>query len=254
VSTASEGGSLVIVGIGPDGADHLTAAAARALRESAVVIGYHGYLDLIRRRVRGKRVLESDIGQELQRVEQAIGLATSGERVAIVSGGDAGVYGMAGPIFEALARAGWQPGARPAVRVIPGVTAAQIAAAAVGAPLMQDYAVISLSDLLTPWPTIVRRIEAAAAGDFVLVFYNPASQRRRSQIREAFARVIQHRGAGTPVACVRDAGRPGQTIAVSNLGDAAAMTIDMRTLVIVGSSQTRRLDDLLITPRGYQFD
>lgn len=254
MSAPPKWGHLVVVGLGPDGSAHITAAAGKALRDSAIVIGYRGYLDLIRRRLRGKRVIESEIGQEIQRVEQAVSLATGGERVAIVSGGDAGVYGMAGPVFEALARAGWQPGSNPAVRVVPGVTAAQVAAAAVGAPLMQDFAVISLSNLLTPWETIVRRIEAAAAGDFVLVFYNPASQRRRSQIREAFHRVLAHRSADTPVACVRDAGRSAESITVTSLGEATDVAIDMHTLVIVGSSHTRRLGDLLITPRGYRLD
>jgi precorrin-3B C17-methyltransferase len=246
-------GSLDLVGIGPGGSQHLTFAAAGALRQAEVVIGYHVYIDQIRARLRGKRVLARDIGLEMERAAEAIDLACRGERVALVSGGDAGIYGMAAPLFQTLEARGWQPGQPPRVRVIPGVSAAQAAAAILGAPLMHDFATISLSDLLTPWEIIAQRIEAAARADFVLALYNPASRKRVTQLDQAFGIIRKLRSADTPVAFVRDAARSDETVEIASLATAHASQADMHTVVIVGSSQTRRLGPgaLLLTPRGY---
>ncbi|MFN0071119.1 MAG: precorrin-3B C(17)-methyltransferase [Chloroflexota bacterium] len=242
---------LTLVGIGPGGAEHLTFAAAQALRAAEVVIGYRVYVDQVRRRLRGKWLIAREIGLELERAAEAIDLACQGYRVALISGGDAGVYGMAAPLFETLEARGWRPGQPPIVNMVPGVSAAQTAAAALGAPLMHDFATISLSDLLTPWAVITRRIEAAAMADFVIAFYNPASQKRSTQLDHAFQIIRTHRPADVPVAFVRDAGRASEQATVTCLGDARGSQADMRTICIVGSSQTRRLGDLLLTPRGY---
>jgi precorrin-3B C17-methyltransferase len=244
-------GAIDLVGIGPGGSEHLTFAAAQALRRAEVVIGYGAYLQQVRSRLRGKKVLARDIGLEMERAAEAIDLACEGYRVALVSGGDAGVYGMAGPLFQSLEARGWRPGKPPGVRVLPGVTAAQAAAAALGAPLMHDFATISLSDLLTPWEVIEKRIEAAADADFVLALYNPASSKRITQLDRAFEIVRGVRSSDTPVAFVRGAGRSNETVAMSSLGQVQPRQADMHTIVIIGSSQTRVLGDLLFTPRGY---
>lgn len=246
-------GHLDIVGIGPGGPAHLTPAAATALRQAEVVLGYRPYLDQIARRLRGKQVIPGFIGQEIDRATQAIELACAGRRVALVSGGDAGIYGMAGPVFEVLAARGWRPGQPPRVRLIPGVSAAQAAATAVGAPLMQDFAVISLSDLLTPWEAISRRVEAAATADFVLALYNPASRRRTWQLAAACEILLRHRQPDTPVALVRDASRPTEQITLTDLAHLAQAGADMHTTILIGNSQTFRLGSLLVTPRGYEF-
>jgi len=246
-------GHLDIVGIGPGSPDHLTAAAAQALRRAEFVFGYQAYLDQVARRLRGKHVIPSQIGQEMERASQAIDLACAGHRVALVSGGDAGVYGMAGPVFEVLAARGWRPGQPPSVRLVPGVSAAQAAAAAVGAPLMQDYAVISLSDLLTPWEAIARRLEAAAGADFVIALYNPASGRRTWQLGAACEILLRHRRPDTPVALARDASRPTEQVTLTDLAHLAEAGADMRTTILIGSSQTFRVGPLLITPRGYEI-
>jgi precorrin-3B C17-methyltransferase len=244
-------GAIDLIGIGPGGPEHLTFAAAAALRQSEIVIGYHVYVDQVRARLRGKRVISRDIGLEMERASEAISLACQGRRVALISGGDAGIYGMAAPLFETLEARGWRPGLAPRVRVIPGVSAAQAAASLLGAPLMHDFATISLSDLMTPWEVISQRIEAAARADFVLALYNPASKKRVEQLDQAFRIVGLFRSAETPVAFVRNAGRAGEMAEITRLGSAKASQADMRTLVIIGSTQTRRLGDLLLTPRGY---
>jgi precorrin-3B C17-methyltransferase len=249
----SDAGSIDLVGIGPGSSRHLTFAAAAALRQAEVVVGYHVYLSQIRARLRAKRVLARDIGFEMERAAEAVDLACGGHRVALVSGGDAGIYGMAAPLFETLEARGWLPGQPPRVRVIPGVSAAQAAAAVLGAPLMHDFATISLSDLLTPWEIIVQRLEAAARADFVLALYNPASRKRVTQLNEAFGIIRKFRAPETPLAFVRDAGRSGESVGIASLGTAQGKQADMHTVVIVGSSQTRRLGlgALLLTPRGY---
>jgi precorrin-3B C17-methyltransferase len=229
----------------------MTFAAAESLRRADIIIGYQGYVAQIGRRLRGKRVIAREIGLEVERAAEAIDLACQGHRVALISGGDAGVYGMAAPLFETLEARGWRPGQPPEVRVVPGVTAAQAAAAALGAPLMHDFATISLSDLLTPWAVIERRLEAAARADFVLALYNPASTKRTTQLARALSIVGASRSGETPVAFVRGVGRGGETIEITTLADADASHADMRTIVIIGSSSTRRVGDLLLTPRGY---
>jgi cobalt-precorrin 5A hydrolase/precorrin-3B C17-methyltransferase len=244
-------GSLRLIGTGPGQLSQVTPAAQAAIAAADVIIGYSLYVDLIRPLLRPGQVVETlPITQERQRAERAIELAQWGLTVAVVSSGDCGIYGMAGLVLEALQRQGWD-GQTPDVQVLPGITALQAAASRVGAPLMHDFCAISLSDLLTPWSVIETRLQAAAAADFVIAFYNPRSQRRQEQILQAQQILLEHRDAQTPVALVRSAYRQDESITLTTLGEFTQLPIDMVTTVIIGNRSTRRHADWLITPRGY---
>lgn len=247
-----EPGRLWLVGIGPGQLDLVTPAARRAIRGADVVIGYSGYLELLREIVAQRRMRPYGLGEERDRAAEAIRRARAGQDVALVSSGDIGIYGMAGLVYELLAEDGTGP-SQPQldVEVVPGVTAATSANALLGAPLMLDFAAISLSDLLVPWETIRRRLVAAAEGDFVVVLYNPASLRRRRPFEEALAIVRQHRAPATPVGLVRDAYRPDQQVTVTTLADLPEAQVDMRTVVVIGCSRTTTLDGRIVTRRGY---
>jgi cobalt-precorrin 5A hydrolase / precorrin-3B C17-methyltransferase len=248
-------GTLAVIGIGPGDPAWRTAEAERALAAASDVVGYGLYLDLLGAAIAGKKRHESGLGAEEARAAKALTLAAEGRRVALVSSGDAGIYGLAALVFELLDREDgihWRRSV--AVRVIPGVSALQAAAARLGAPLGHDFCAISLSDLLTPWPEIERRLSAAAAADFVIALYNPASERRRTQIIAAREILLAHRAAATPVALARNLGRAGESISITTLGAFDVAAIDMLTLVLVGSSTTRMLTGSpprLYTPRGY---
>lgn len=251
-TSAMRQGRLWLVGMGPGPLDLMTARARVVLREAELVIGYRGYLEMLDTIVSGGRLRPYELGQERERAAEAIRLARDGNRVALVSSGDIGIYGMAGLVFELMEE---NPGVnrvlRPQVEVIPGVTAATSAGALLGAPLMLDFAAISLSDLLVPWDSIRRRLTAAAEGDLVVVLYNPASTRRRKPFEEALAILRQHRSSETPVGLVRDAYRPDQQIVVATLGALPDERVDMRTVVVVGCSRTENLGGRLVTRRGY---
>lgn len=238
-------GRLALVSTGP-GDDALVPPAARAaLAAAEVVVGLDQYLERARAWLRpGTQVHPSPIGDEVARAEQALAAARSGRSVALLSGGDVGVYAMASPVLE---RAGQDVD----VVVVPGVTAAVAAAALLGSPLGHDHAAISLSDLLTPWEVIRRRVKAAAEGDFVVTFYNPRSHGRHWQLVEACLLLGEHRKPDTPVGVVRDAFRPSQQVVTTTLGELDASTVDMRTIVVVGSSQTRMIAGRMVTARGY---
>jgi len=240
-------GRLLIVGTGPGSPDHLTPAAREALHRADVVVGYRTYLDLIPELLAGKQVLGSAMMQEVERCREAIALAGQGRTVALVSGGDPGIYAMAGLAFELL-RADDSP---LEVEVIPGIAALNACAARLGAPLMHDFAAISLSDLLTPWPLIERRLAAAAEADFVIVLYNPKSKRRTSHIVRAKEILLDHRSASTPAGIVTAATRETETIQLTTLGQMDQAEIGMQSTVIVGNSQTFAWRDFLVTPRGY---
>ena len=246
-------GKLYLVGLGPGTLDHLTPAAQAALQRADSVVGYRLYMEQVRPLVQGKNLVSMELGQELQRAEKAVELALGGHCVALVSSGDAGVYGMAGPLFRVLEERGWD-GKLPEVEIIPGVSAMQAAAASLGAPLMQDFCAISLSDLLTPWDTIEMRLKAAAQGDFVVAIYNPKSRERSWQLLEARRILLEYRSGNTPVGIVRDAHRPGQKVTVTDLQhlDQHADAIDMVTIVLVGNSSTYIDNGYLVTPRGYE--
>jgi precorrin-2 C20-methyltransferase/precorrin-3B C17-methyltransferase len=230
---------LLVVGLGPGPSAWLTPEVSTALAEVDHVVGYSPYLDRIPARP-GLRRHPSGNTVELDRARFALDLARSGERVAVVSGGDAGVFGMASAVFEAAADDRY---AGITITVLPAVTAAQAVAARAGAPLGGDYAVLSLSDRLKPWPVIEERLRAVAAADLVLAIYNPASQSRRDQIGEARRILLEQRDPATPVVVGRNVGRPGESLAITTLDDLDSATIDMSCLLIVGSSQTHVAPD-----------
>ena len=248
-------GHLDIVGIGPGADGWRTPEASEALRAAQAVVGYGLYLDLVDGLIAGKPRHETGLGDETGRVERALALAAEGKRVALVCSGDAGIYALATLAFERMEKGdpAWR---RIAVRVCPGISALQAAAARLGAPLGHDFCAISLSDLLTPIADIERRLQAAAVGDFVVAFYNPASLRRRTLLPRAREVLLAARGPETPVALARNLGRDGEAVTLHRLGDDWVGAVDMLTLVLVGSTATRRLDlaggPRLYTPRGYE--
>jgi cobalt-precorrin 5A hydrolase/precorrin-3B C17-methyltransferase len=244
-------GHLSLVGTGPGNLDQITPAAQAAIIYADVVIGYSLYIDLIRSLLRpGQMIAALPITQERQRAERAIDLANWGLNVAVISSGDCGIYAMAGLVFEQLAATDWD-GATPSVQVYPGISALQSAAALVGAPLMHDFCTISLSDLLTPWEVILKRLHAAAEGDFVTAFYNPKSQTRTTQIATAQEIFLQHRHPDTPVAIVHAAYRPEQQVYLTTLTEMLDHPIDMLTVVLIGNHSTKFHAGWMITPRGY---
>jgi cobalt-precorrin 5A hydrolase/precorrin-3B C17-methyltransferase len=240
-------GRLALVGLGPGDRDLVTPRAIEELRRASVVVGLDRYLDQIRDVLRpGTRVLRSGLGDEEQRASSAVAEAREGHAVALVGSGDAGVYAMASP---ALAIAG----ADIDVTGVPGITAGLAAAALLGAPLGHDHAIISLSDLHTPWEIIERRIRAAAEGDFVVAFYNPRSKERDWQLGAALEILAGHRDPGTPVGVVHDAFRPGQRVLVTTLAETDPAIADMSSVVIVGSASTQIVAGRMVTPRGYRW-
>jgi len=248
-------GRLFIVGIGPGGEAWLTPEAAGMIEEASDLVGYGLYLDLLGARAKAKRRHDFALGEEEARVKTALALAAEGRTAALVSSGDPGIYAMASLAFELLERApqAWR-GIE--VRVAPGISAMQAAAARAGAPLGHDFAAISLSDLLTPWEAIERRLEAAAAGDFVVALYNPVSRRRRHQLEMARSILLKHRAPDTPVVLARNLGRDGETLKVVRLAELEASQVDMLTVVLIGSTSTRAFKRgdgavAVYTPRGY---
>ena len=245
-------GRLLIAGIGPGGDGWMTAECREAVAAATDLVGYGRYLDLLGDRTRGKTLHEFRLGEEAARARLALDLAARGRTVALVSSGDPGIYAMASLVFELIdteERAEWR---RPEIAVCPGVSALQAAAARAGAPLGNDFCAVSLSDLLTPWTAIERRVRAAAAGDFVVAFYNPVSRRRNWQLAEACRILLEVRPPATPAVVARNLGRPEETVRISALGELRASEVDMLTVIIVGSSETRTAGDRWVyTPRGY---
>jgi cobalt-precorrin 5A hydrolase/precorrin-3B C17-methyltransferase len=247
-------GRLAVIGVGPGDAVWRTPEASAALAQATDIVGYGLYLDLLGRAIAGKVRHASVIGEEEARVRQALDLAAAGRSVALVSSGDAGIYGLASLVFELLDRAARTDWRTVEILVCPGVSAVQAAAARAGAPLGHDFCVVSLSDLMTPWEVIRARLKAAAAADFVVALYNPRSTRRPARLAEAADILLRHRSPQTPVFLGRNLGRAGEEGHVLALSELAAAEVDMLTIVIVGSSATRRVDNdplRLYTPRGY---
>jgi cobalt-precorrin 5A hydrolase/precorrin-3B C17-methyltransferase len=256
-STGTARGTLYVVGIGPGGAEWRSPEVSRMVANSTDLVGYSLYLDLLGPLATGKARHDFDLGAEEKRVRHAMELAGEGKTVALVCSGDAGIYAMATLVFELLDTQGVGPAARRIeIAVSPGISALQAAAARAGAPLGHDFCTISLSDLLTPWADIQRRVQAAAEGDFVIAFYNPVSKRRRTQLAFARDRLLEHRPAGTPVILATNLGRAGETVRIVALADLDIDDVDMLTVVIVGSSETRVVTTgdgrpWAFTPRGY---
>lgn len=244
-------GILYVVGIGPGAQDHATPAALKAIAESQLVVGYTTYIKLVRHLLEGKDIVKTGMTEEIGRARAAIERARDGATVSLISSGDAGVYGMAGLVFQVLKEMSWKRGDSPELRLIPGMTALNSCASLVGAPLVHDSCSISLSDLLTPWSVIERRIEAAASADFVIGLYNPASGRRTRQIVDAQAIIRRHREASTPVALVKSAYREMEQVVLTDLDNFLDYEIGMLTTVIIGSSNTFMFEGYMVTPRGY---
>ncbi|MGQ9920676.1 MAG: precorrin-3B C(17)-methyltransferase [Desulfobacca sp.] len=236
----------------------MTPQAREALATAQVVVGYKTYVDLIAPLLAGQEVLATGMLGELQRCQLAIDRALAGARVALISSGDVGIYGMAGLVLEVCRERQLRPGSLTGgpevdlpLEVIPGVPALAAGAALLGAPLMHDFAAISLSDLLTPWEVIQQRVSAAAAADFVIVIYNPQSKKRHWQLGAVRDLILQHRAPQTPVGIVSRAMRPGQTVTITTLAEMLQHPVDMQTIVLIGNSQTYAYGRYLITPRGY---
>jgi len=244
-------GKIFLVGFGPGDEANMTYKAKAAIKESDVVIGYTTYIKLVKDLLDGKEVIKKGMTEEIDRCIEAYESAKQGKIVSLISSGDIGVYGMAGPTYEVLLQSGWTPESDIKVEIIPGSTALSACASLVGAPLTHDFCSISLSDLLTPWPTIAGRLEAAAKSDFVVALYNPKSGRRRQQIVEAQRILLNYRDPKTPVAIVKSAYREAQNIQMVTLDSMSNCKIGMLTTVLIGNSSTYMDQGLMITPRGY---
>jgi len=241
-------GVLSVVGTGPGSLDYLIPAARQALDDADIIIGYKTYLALIKDIVGSKKIMSSAMMQEVDRVKKGLKLAEEGANVALVSGGDPGIYAMAGLVFEVAK----ELDSAVEIKVIAGIAALNSCAEKLGAPLMHDFATISLSDLLTPWELIEKRIEAAAAADFVLVIYNPKSRKRDWQLNKLLEIVSRYRQKSTPVGMVKAATRENEEVLLSTLEFFNADLVDMQTTVIIGNSNSYEWNKKMITPRGYR--
>lgn len=237
---------ITVVGIGPGHLAGMTGEAVAALAACDTVVGYTGYVALVQPHFPEKRYLHTGMRGEEERCRQAVAEAKDGHDVCVVCSGDAGVYGLAGLVLALAQQAGVS------VRIVPGVTAASSGAALLGAPLVHDFACVSLSDLLTPWAAIEARLDAAALADFVLCLYNPMSHKRRDHLARACDIVLRHRAAGTPCGLARNIGRDAEGARVLALGELRDAEVDMFTTVFIGNSRTRAEGGRLITPRGYR--
>ena len=239
--------TLYVTGIGPGSDAFLTNEARAAIEQSDVICGYTLYVDLLRSRYPGKEYITTPMRQEIERCRLAMEAASTGRTVAMVCSGDAGIYGMAGPL---LAMNSEYPDVD--IQIIPGITAAVSGAAVLGAPLMNDFCVLSLSDLLTPWPVIEKRLRAAAMGDFCVCIYNPMSKKRPKHLAKACAILMEEKNADTVCGWVRNIGREGQESEILTLGELAEAKLDMFTTVFVGCSGTRVINGRMVTDRGYR--
>ena len=239
---------VYVVGLGPGDARYLTAQAQTALQAADVLCGYTVYIDLVRPLYPDKEVYTTGMTKEIDRCRWALETAQSGKTVALVCSGDAGVYGMASPLLELA-----QGYPSVTVEIVPGLTAALSGGAVLGAPLIHDFAVISLSDLLTPWEKIEKRLLAAAEADFAICLYNPSSRKRKDYLRRACDLLLRFRSPETVCGTVRNIGRPGESAQVCTLAQLRELETDMFTTVFVGNSQTRELGGHMVTPRGYRL-
>jgi len=249
-SEKKENGKLFLVGIGPGAPEQMTFKAKEALTWSNVVVGYKTYIKLIEQFLSQKEVITGGMGGEVERMKRAASLAEEGKTVAVVCSGDAGIYGMAGLVGEIIQQQGCST--KFEIEVIPGVPSLCATAALLGAPIMHDFASISLSDYLIPWTDIARRLRLAAQGDFVIALYNPKSRERQHQLAEARKILLQYRSCSTPVGIVDNAYRRGQTVTITDLEHMLDFDIGMSTTIIVGNSTTFTFERWMVTPRGYR--
>ena len=238
---------LYVVGIGPGAYEKMTIEAANALKNSDVIIGYTVYVDLVKEHFSGKEFLTTPMKKEVDRCVMAFEEAMKGKTVSMICSGDAGVYGMAGLIYELSID--YPP---IEIEIIPGITAACSGAAVLGAPLIHDFAIISLSDLLTPWELIETRLHSAAKADFVICLYNPSSKKRSDYLEKACSIIMEHQSPDTVCGYVKNIGREGQTSQLLTLKELAVTKVDMFTTVYIGNSQTKVINRKMVTPRGYR--
>lgn len=241
-------GKIYVVGLGPGAGVQMTEEARSALTRCQVIVGYPVYLDLIRKEFAGKRFLSTPMRQEETRCRMAFAEAVQGADVAMVCSGDAGVYGMAGLMYEI-----GEQYPHIELEIVPGITAAIGGAAVLGAPLMHDFAVISLSDLLTSWEKIERRLRAAAMADFVICLYNPSSKRRKDYLKKACEIILEYKQGKTVCGLVRNIGREGESSVCMTLDELKETEADMFTTVYIGNEQTRKIGNHMVTPRGYRL-
>lgn len=240
-------GKIYVVGIGPGNMEDISVRAYKTLKNVDVIAGYITYIDLVKDEFKEKEFYVSGMKKEIDRCEKVLELAKEGKTVALISSGDAGIYGMAGIMIEVALGSGID------VEIIPGITSSVAGASLVGAPLMHDQAIISLSDLLTDWEVITKRIDRTSEGDFVISLYNPKSKGRTEQIVEAREIMLKHKAPSTPVALLRHVGREDENYTLTNLDEMLNYEIDMFTVVIVGNSKTYVKEGRMITPRGYHL-
>lgn len=241
---------IYIVGLGPGEHNQITPKAIDALSECDVIAGYTVYIDLIRDLIPGKEILQTPMMQEVDRCRQAVLAAKEGKTVAMVSSGDAGIYGMASLMIEMCE----ELQVKTEIEVIPGITAASSAAAVLGAPLTHDFAVISLSNLLTPWENIEKRLDLASQAGFILVIYNPSSKKRADFLWKACEILMRNISPDTKCGYVKNIGREGQTHKLLSLGELQNEQVDMFTTIIIGNATTKIIGDKLVTPRGYHIN
>ena len=240
---------LYVVGIGPGSYENMTQRAQEALKKADVLIGYTVYIDLVKEHFPDKEMLTTGMRKEVERCELALEKAAEGKDVAMICSGDAGVYGMSGLIEELAVK---YEGVE--VETIPGVSAVLSGAAILGAPLMHDFAVISLSDLMTPWEKIEKRLFCAAEADFVICLYNPSSHKRHDYLQKACDLVLKHQSPETVCGIAKNIGREGESIEVLTLKELRDTEVDMFSTVFIGNSQTKKLNGKMVTPRGYSHD
>jgi precorrin-3B C17-methyltransferase len=241
-------GKLFLVGLGPGDPKHMTFRAREALAQSNVVVGYETYIKLVEGFLLGKKVVSSGMGEEIERIRLALELAESGETVSVVCSGDSGIYGMAGLVGEMAKE---RENQTLEVEIVPGVPSLASSAALLGAPVTSDFVTISLSDYLVRWEDILRHLETAAQGNFVIILYNPKSKYRRHQLAEAREILLRYRKGSTPVGVVSNGYRPGQQVIVTDLNHMLDFKIGMTTTIVVGNSTTFIFRDWMVTPRGY---
>ena len=238
---------IYVIGIGPGCRDLMTQEAISAMEDAEVIVDYKTYIKLVEDFIKDKEVVQNGMRKEVDRCQDAIDIAKTGKKVAVISSGDAGIYGMAGLILELITK---QELDIP-VKVVPGVTASIGAAAVLGAPIMHDFCHISLSDLMTPWEVIEKRLRLAAEADFVICLYNPRSKGRSEHLANAFKIMGEFKDGSTPVGIVKDVGREDQEKFICTFDTMDFERVDMTTMVIIGNKSTYIHDDLMITPRGY---
>ncbi|MCJ1733974.1 precorrin-3B C(17)-methyltransferase [Listeria ivanovii] len=240
---------IYVIGIGPGDKRLMTGEALQAIEEADVIVGYVTYIKLIKELIKDKEIVKTGMRREIDRCQEAVNIALTGKNVAVVSSGDAGIYGMAGLVLELAEKSNPEL----EVKVVPGITASIGAAAVLGAPIMHDFCHISLSDLMTPWEVIEKRLLHAAMADFVVCFYNPRSKGRANHLANAFQKMMEFKSADTIVGIVKDVGRKEERKIITTMREMDYELVDMTTMVIVGNKETYVKNGKMITQRGYSL-